>query len=85
MIVTDGEKEDMASKAQIFRELKKMTEEVQQLLETNILKIDTLPEDQPTQENWTSLMYLKGYSDALQDVADRFAALVERLKNAEEE
>lgn len=80
MIVWDKEKEDMASKEQIFRELKNLTEDVQSLLSTNSLKIDLLPESSPTPENWTSLMYLKGYSDALSDVADRLAAMINTLK-----
>lgn len=84
MIVMDREKEDMASKKQILAEFKVLTEEVQQLLEANLLKTEMLPEE-ASPSAWETIRYLKGYSDALNDVAECFARMIERLKDAEEE
>jgi hypothetical protein len=55
-----------------------------ELLEANLLKTEMLP-DEASPSAWETIRYLKGYSDALNDVAECFARMIERLKSAEEE
>ena len=64
----------MASKAQIFEEIKNLTHEVVELVQTNASTADIV-------DTRDAINFVKGYSAATRDVADCITRMVEKLKD----